>query len=398
MVDLAGAQQIFFDQVSDAIVILDARQPGLPILAANQVCRDLWGLDGEALTGKPWDRVFTHATAHGIPALLHRSMKTGESFVVERVPCLLGSRVRPPWRAQQLTYWDWKCSALRGPDRQIAELVLIMADVTGQQAIEQADQERDAFLSLISHEIKSPLTSIKGFAQLAARVAATGEGPAGRTAKYLRAIDQQTERIGRLVGNLSDVARLRGGRLLLQPVAFNLVPFIRTLAAQPPIDQQRHQIEVALPRDPLIVHADPARIAQALANLLTNAAKYSPDAERIAVTLDRQDTAAHLAVRDWGIGIPRDEQPLIYGRFYRAANGAAHGLGGLGLGLFIANQIITRSGGEIVVESEEGRGSTFHVTLPLCEAGSDTAQLAEQPVIPALLSEATLPESQPTQG
>lgn len=382
---LFEADTILFDRVSDTIVILDAQQPELPIIAANRACRDLVALDGAAITGQPWDTILAPTTAHGVPELIQRSIATGEPFAAKGIPYVLGAGVRPPLRPQQLTYWNWQGTPVRGPAGQIVHLVLIMTDVTVQHTAGQSDQEKDAFLSLISHEIRTPLTAIKGFAQLGTRSTTGTDGKLERTARYLRNITQQADRIGHLIGNLSDAARLHSGRLQLEPAIFDLVSLVRTTVTQRPLDYDTRPIDLALTDERLLVRADQARIEQALAHLLTNAAKYSANAGRIAVTLDRQGNNAHLAVRDWGIGIPRDEIARIFGRFYRATNGAAHGRGGLGLGLFVTYQIVTGSGGRIYAESEEGRGSTFHITLPLVQAdgkrrkvGSPRVDLAGQ--------------------
>ncbi len=242
--------------------------------------------------------------------------------------------------------------------------VILVRDISSRKDVER---EKDAFLSLISHEIKSPLTSIKGFSQLAARTIESDDDPLGRTRKHLRVIEQQTDRIGRLLGDLSDVSRLQRDRLHLDPTVFDLVPIIRATVEQQQSVLSNHRITVALPEEPLIVRADPQRIQQILEILLANAAQYSPQADRIAVTLDRRGARAALTVRDWGIGIPSEEQPRVFERFYRAPG---VGGGGLGLGLFIARQIAARSDGALAVESAPGEGSTFRLDLPLAHPDS----------------------------
>ncbi len=235
--------------------------------------------------------------------------------------------------------------------------VILARDITAHR---RSEQEQDAFLSLISHELRSPLTAIKGFAQLASR-ALDGLG-AGRARRHLHVIDQQTERIGRLIEDISDVSRLRRGKLTLDPMPFDLVPLVEATVAQQRVTTASHPIALTLPAEPLIVRADPARIEQSLNSLLANAARFSPAASEIAVVLERHGDSARLIVRDRGIGVPEAERQQIFGRFYRATNG---GGSGLGLGLFIADQIVARSGGTIAVADAVGGGARFSITLPL---------------------------------
>jgi len=245
-------------------------------------------------------------------------------------------------------------------DGAVAGAVILARDITAQR---QAEQERDTFLSLIAHELRSPLTSIKGFAQLAARAL---DGPGAERAKrHLHVIDQQTERIGRLIGDIADVSRLQRGTLALNPTPFDLVPIVEATVAQQRVATTSHPLVLTLPDAPLIVRADPARIEQSLTNLLANAAQFSPANSEITVTLERHGDDARLIVRDRGNGVPEAERQQIFERFYRAANSG----GGLGLGLFIVDQIVARNGGTITVDDAAGGGARFCLTLPLPEAG-----------------------------
>lgn len=263
--------------------------------------------------------------------------------------------------------WTLALLPLAGSARTPAGIVLLASDLVAQQDTGNVDPqaEREAFLSLISHEIKTPLTAIKGFAQLAQRAAGEGDAPDERVARHLRIIDQQIERLGQLVGDLSDAARLEHGGLQLTPADCDLAALVRAAAARQQVAAPSHQIALTLPAIPPLVHADPARLEQALNHLLANAVRFSPGGEAIAVTLTSEGASAHLTVRDRGIGIPRAELPLLFGRFYRASNGASGGFSGLGLGLYLARAIVARSGGRIYAESAERQGSAFHVILPL---------------------------------
>ncbi len=252
---------------------------------------------------------------------------------------------------------------VRDANGAITGAVILARDITAQR---QAEQEKEAFLSLLAHELRSPLTSIKGFAQLAMR-ALDGPG-AERARRHLQVIDQQSERIGRLIGDISDVSRLQRGKLALNPMPFDLVPLVEATVAQQRVTSASHTITLALADEPLIVRADPARIEQSLVNLIANATSFSPANSEIAVTLERHGDSAHLSVRDWGIGVPQAERRQIFERFYRATNGGGKGLG---LGLFLVDQIVARSGGTIAVSDAPGGGTRFRLALPLARPEAD---------------------------
>lgn len=375
------ARRQIFDQVGDAVAIIDAREATYPLVSANRACRALLARDERSLVGKPWASVFRQARQHGLLERLRACVANDESFSVAALPYTVGQRACQPWHPGQQTAWDWHVTPLHDDDGQIVRLLIVMTDASarlardahadaahggeGQAEAGHSDAERDAFLSLISHEIRSPLTSIKGFSQLAAREVRSA-GAQARLAGHLRVIEQQTDRIARLVGDLSDAARLHDGRLTLAPVAFDFATRVRAAIEEHEATPHHRPIELTCGDEVLTVHADPERIGQAVLQLLGNAAKYSPERPQINVTIERQGDQVQFAIHDRGIGIPADELPHVFGRFYRASNSIG---GGMGLGLFIAHQIVSRSGGTLDVESTVGQGSVFRVTLPLSAAG-----------------------------
>jgi signal transduction histidine kinase len=169
------------------------------------------------------------------------------------------------------------------------------------------------------------------------------------------------------VDELSDANRLRKGTLQIEPVLCDLAMIAREVVEAQQPDLPKHQIVLTIADEPLLIHADPALIAQVIGHLLQNAAKFSPDADQIELTLSHAAQYAHLSVRDRGIGIPTADLARIFERFYRASNGSALNNEGLGLGLYIAREIIARSGGTICAESTLGEGSVLRVMLPLVE-------------------------------
>lgn len=242
--------------------------------------------------------------------------------------------------------------------------VVLIRDITPQR---EAERDKDAFLSLIAHRVKSPLTAIKGFAQLARRAARSAGEPGERIARHLAVIEEQTGRIGRLVDEISDANRLRKGTFQVQPAPCDLAAIVRGVVAEQQPALAKHTLVLTVADEPLPIHADAALLGGVIAQLLQNAATFSPDADRIELAVFRADRRAHLTVRDRGVGIPAADLARIFDRFYRASNGAALNTEGLGLGLFIAREIIARSGGTIHAESSLGEGSLFRVVLPLAE-------------------------------
>ena len=163
------------------------------------------------------------------------------------------------------------------------------------------------------------------------------------------------------------MTRLQAGRLLLQPGPTNIVPLVQRVAAHMQQTTTRHQISVCSTQPVLVATLDTARVEQVLTNLIGNAIKYSPQGGTIHITI-HEETAREVLridVQDQGIGIPKQQQAQIFGRFIRADNALAWGISGTGLGLYLCRELVERQGGQLWFESEEGVGSTFSMTLPL---------------------------------
>jgi len=236
--------------------------------------------------------------------------------------------------------------------------------VRGEQIRKQAlDSEvKDIFLAAVVHELQTPLAAAKAQTQLALHQLGK-HPPADGTEEALRLISRQIDRLGQLVSDLLDANRLESGMLEIQPSEFDLRSLVEGVRDRLQPLGNRHPIRVHAPEHLAIV-GDPGRIEQVLANLLSNAVRYSPDGGPIDVTVERAGDMVHLAIADHGLGVPKPHQRIIFERF-----GRAHGpsFGGLGLGLAISKGIVEQHGGSIWVESSgnDGEGSTFHVQLPL---------------------------------
>jgi signal transduction histidine kinase len=233
------------------------------------------------------------------------------------------------------------------------------------RAAQDAVRTRDRFLALVAHDLKGPLTAIKGIAQLLRRQtgALAGVLPSG-FADRLQQIDHAARRMTRVMDDLIDVARLEAGQgLALERREADLAALARRVVDEheSTIGPERLHLEIAA--EPLGAW-DVARLERVLDNLIGNAVKYSPEGGAIAVRVSADAGAALLSVRDEGIGVPADDRERIFEQFQRGSNAAGR-FPGTGLGLFGVREIVHAHGGTIQVESEEGRGSTFVVRLPI---------------------------------
>lgn len=217
------------------------------------------------------------------------------------------------------------------------------------------------FLAIASHELRTPLTVLNGYLTMVERLPIEDQ----RIRQYIARSREQSRRMERLVRDLLDVARLRNGRLTLDRARIDLTGLARHAVetAQTLTETQRIQLDVG--GGPVTVEADPARLEQVLLNLLLNAMKYASQCERIDVRVRRERGEAVLTVQDYGPGIPREDLPNLFSRFFTSGESETTRQGGLGLGLYISQEIVTTLGGTIDVASELGQGSTFTIRLPL---------------------------------
>ena len=230
---------------------------------------------------------------------------------------------------------------------------------------QDAIRARDEFLSIASHELRTPMATIKGVAQLLLRARSRGSLDDARLERLLRTLGRASDRLAELTDELLDVSRLRTGRLDLRPRALDLGQLVRETAERH-LDHltDRHTLTVEL-GEPCEVAADPDRLEQVLTNLLTNAVKYSPDGGPIEVTVRGDEGGVLVEVRDAGIGLPPGAEEAIFEPFGRAPNAALRQIPGMGLGLHIARDIMHRHDGRIWAESAgEDRGTTVRVWLP----------------------------------
>jgi len=221
---------------------------------------------------------------------------------------------------------------------------------------------QDDFIALAAHELRTPLTAIQGSLELLGR---WSQGAAD--SRVLHTIDtalHQARRLKMLVNDLTDVGRLQSGHPVLSLAAVDLVALTAEAVEIAKGLAEQHPITLDAPAEPLPVRGDANRLEQVLLNLLTNALEYTPPTTGIEVRLRREDGGGALTVHDAGPGIAADMLPHLFERFYQVARRDRGSQGGMGLGLYIAHQLIEAHGGKIGVASAPGEGTTFTVWLP----------------------------------
>jgi signal transduction histidine kinase len=243
--------------------------------------------------------------------------------------------------------------------------------------LEELDELKSQFLSIASHELRTPITAVSGFAQLALRAlqermkVSPPPDPAwqrdlDRLVRQLTVIQDQSAKLGRLVRELLDVSRIQSGRLEFATVPVDMGDLAREVTEQMQLGAPQHRLRsiVANGTAPVVM-GDRDHLEQMLGNLVDNAVKYSPEGGEVDVTVKAQGDEAHVVVEDHGLGIAADQLERVFELFYRTEEAEARRTPGLGLGLYITRGIVERHGGRIWAESEVGGGTRVHVALPL---------------------------------
>ena len=221
---------------------------------------------------------------------------------------------------------------------------------------------QEQFMAIASHELRTPLTALHGYLQMLSRLLVGSGEPQER---YVTRALSQSRRLRSLIDELIDLTRLEGGRLRLETETLDLAALARQSVEIVQSLSDRQELRLRILAQPLYVNADPSRLEQVVVNLLANAIKHAPDSLHVDVRIGRRSRHALLAVRDYGPGIPASDLPQLFSRFFRGSG--ARSSDGLGLGLYISNEIAKAHGGSIRATSAEGEGSTFTLRLPLAE-------------------------------
>jgi len=227
------------------------------------------------------------------------------------------------------------------------------------EEVKALNEKKDEFIGLASHELKTPLTSITGYLQILSRMNADE-----KVSRFVNKTLQQVKKLNTLVSDLLDVSKIEAGKLQLLSEPFDARTALDEAIELVQHSYNTHQIVLNTDVSHLVVHGDPNRIEQVIINLLTNAIKYSPMANRVEVVLNHTQHEVTIGVKDYGIGINPEKFSQLFSRFYRVEE-LNPNISGLGIGLYISHEIVSRHNGKLWVESELNKGSTFWFSIPL---------------------------------
>lgn len=376
-----GLLQTVIDELPSAVYLVRGRDARL--LLANEFAHEAWGAhwpEGQPMAdflassgvqivgsgGRPLE-VGELATA--------RTARDGEPIhhyqeVIRRpdgtsLPVLLNAVVLDPRLLESTRPATSGIETRTAPERLA---LVVLQDVT---AIKEAERLKDEFIAIAAHELKTPMASVKGYADMLMRHSEDEDGVALQPwqVEALETIDQATNRLVELTEDLLDVARLQAERLQLHIEPHDLIALARRVMKRFQMASEKHTLSLVANDDFVVAALDVRRTEQIVGNLLSNAIKYSPKGGPVVVTVEQDSAAgvAKLSVSDTGIGIPADQQAMLFNRFARADNARELGITGTGLGLYLCRELTELQGGQLWFTSEAGCGSTFYLSLPLAE-------------------------------
>jgi PAS domain S-box-containing protein len=308
------------------------------------------GTTHEQMEGWGWQSVQDPQVLSAVLERWKHSLRSGEPF--EMVFPLKGAdAVFRPFLTRVMPIRDTKGN--------IVQWFGTNTDITEQKKLEQ---QKDEFIGIASHELKTPVTSIKAYTQLLERRFRNAGDV--RSSELLARMDTQLDKLTALIGELLDVTRVENGKLLFHKTSFDFNELISEIVEEIQRTATRHVLIKEL-ASTVTLNGDRDRIGQVLTNLLTNAIKYSPQGDTVIVRTACKDGTIITSIQDFGIGIPKEKQHQVFERFFRLEGETQITYPGLGLGLYISAEFVKRHNGSIWVESEAGKGTTFSFSLPL---------------------------------
>lgn len=242
---------------------------------------------------------------------------------------------------------------LKDTEGTVTRWYVTATDIHEQKILEE---QKDEFVGVVSHELKTPVTSIKAYTQVMKSLFKRKGDE--KSVEFLQKMDAQLNKLTVLIADLLDVTKINSGKLQLRLDYFDFNELVEEIVEEMQLTTRKHQISKVLDRSRTI-YGDRDRIGQAIVNFFSNAIKYSPQSDKIIIKTKVSKHDVTLCVQDFGVGIAKEKKDKVFGRFYRVGGDSRETYPGLGLGLYITSEIIRRHGGEIWVESDEGKGATF---------------------------------------
>jgi two-component system, OmpR family, phosphate regulon sensor histidine kinase PhoR len=343
----SGLQEIVLESINDAVLAIDREGK---IVIFNNGASEAFGVSQDRAVGKKvWDVVkFSEFNKIIMAAVKESDAKAREQIILFPHNRLFQTKIFPA---------RWEETKLLGA-------IAILKDISELGKIEKAVNQ---YVANISHEFKTPLTSIKGYVETLLEGAYYNDPEISR--KFLQVINEETNRMTRLILSMLELATLGGDQKKTELKALSIHPLINdAVRVLMPIAQQKNiEIKIEVPEDLPAVLINEDKIKQVIINLLDNAIKFTGLLNEGMVTIEGRDESRFLRINviDTGVGIAPEHREKIFERFYRIKEGPAAELGGTGLGLSITREIIEEHQGTIAVESTPGMGSKFSITLPL---------------------------------
>ena len=346
-----GRLDAIIEHSADGVMILNSERR---IEVVNQAFSTMTGWPAEDAIGRPCYQVLNLQNTQGTDlcqADAAANMPGTQNLYVE------GDLIRPG--GSQITV-GITYTPLFDEEGNLLNIIANIHDIT---RFREAEEMKSTFISVVSHELKTPVSLIKGYAQTLSR--ADADWDQKTLSEGLAVIEEESDRLNNLINDLLDASRIQAGVFKLELGDLNFPRLAEKVIEGCRIQTSQHSFELDFPADFPPVLADEERMRQVLSNLVNNAIKYSPDGGTIRVGGWTEAEQVTVYVADQGIGIPPEEQDRLFERFYRVDSSLRRTAQGTGLGLFLSKAIVAAHDGHIWVRSEEGKGTTFFFTLPL---------------------------------
>ncbi|WP_201392836.1 PAS domain S-box protein [Ktedonobacter sp. SOSP1-85] len=353
--DLAHTHLLTVLQQMPAGVMI-AEAPSGKLLFSNDQVRQIWRHSSpEANEVDKYDR-YEGFHSGGTPYAGHewplaRSIRQGESVREEEITFLRGDGTRGIMSVSSAPILNTQSEIIAG--------VVVFIDISERKRLEQL---KDNFISMVSHELKTPVTSIKGYTQLLQKHFQRSDEK--QSLHFLAKMNYQLDKLTDLINEILSISQLDLGMLNLRPQVFDLVKAVGEELESQQATTATHKLQLK-GVEKLTITGDRERIGQVIHHLVSNAIKYSPGRKQVCIEICYSDQAALIHIQDYGIGIDSEHFSRIFERFYRVDEPLEQTFPGLGIGLYLAHEIIQRHQGHIWVESQKGQGSTFSFSLPL---------------------------------
>lgn len=341
------------ESISNGILVTDMSGN---VTMINKNATAILGIKSEKVKGKNYQDFLTGDLKKEMEKI-HRNIQTKGFVIEEMVPHI-------PYREVNISL-GITASLLIDPFKKAIGLIFIFRDMSASKEIERLtnlDAMKSEFVSNVSHELRTPLSIIKSYTE--ALLHQVGETDHETRERFLSVIDDQTDNLTKIVGNLLDLSRIEAGKFVLYYEEFAVKELIQSVLAGFSKKLQHMDVFTSIPKGLPAIHADKDKIKEVLTNLIANSIKFSPEGGIINIEVAFKEGSFFFSVSDTGIGIPEDKIAFIFEKFYRVDNSDTYEIEGTGLGLSIVRHIVDLHGGKIFVQSKVGKGSVFTFSLP----------------------------------